>query len=349
MFITEKRSIKITRRTRLYNRPESSSYIYARRDGERFATEFLNNERGWIEAQHFYIENDSKNTGTKKVKRAAKTLLSEALKEYIITHEINRSDKTIQSTLTSFKAVFDKDYYLTEIDEMRECVIRFRHSEEHKNTTKYTYFCQINAVFNWFIKNGYTDTLLIDENLHVRPNYTKKNPVTKDAIEQCIKYGYSSNKIEYAIILDIIYNTTLRISRVLSLTVEQIIVEQRGLIVKRKKPTVHSTYVVPLIDATYQRLMKYINDNNITGNLFPSLNYHRLQYIHEVVCKSLNIEHFTFHAIRRRAITDFARVNIDMATHISDVSVKVMYKHYVEEADIDSKRSFIENIRSESK
>lgn len=159
-------------------------------------------------------------------------------------------------------------------------------------------------------------------------------------LERLFEY-FREKDVEFYCLIRLLYVTSMRIHQALQMKWSNILQEEECIIIKRKGR--NEPYYYPITKQVHAVLELLPKDRE---KLFrwKNISRKRLYMRLNEACKVLGIDRKgrAFHVFRKTRITKMAEKNILLTSQSSDVSIKVMQKHYIRQKSAKDMKAFLE-------
>ena len=338
----KKKSKKTGKYTRLYNRSDSIN-IQVARFGKRFASNFPDNDQGWIDAVRYWYDRDLAEDGIEPLRPATKRItLFDAFKRFIEEYAQFRARKTREQYIYAMKMFFpDPSLYTTnQLTDIQTAIIGVKSARKTSETTINSYMRSLSTFFNWCVQKRIMKENPISSRDIPKPDLPEPKNWEDSELQRLFEY-LKVKDVEFYCLIRLIYVTSMRIHQALGLKWENILREEECIRIKRKGrkepyyfPITHQVEsVLNLLPQRDGMVFKWQNGSR--NRLYQRLNE---------ACDELGIDRDgrAFHVFRKTRITKLAERNILLTSQSSDVSMKVMEKNYIRKKNVKIMKEFLE-------
>lgn len=335
------KSKKVGKYTRLTNR-EHSSFIQVARFGQRFASNFPDTDQGWLDATNYWYERDLADDGIEPLRVAVKAkTIGEAFTIYADEHLRHKARKTQEQYIYAMKFFFPDTKYLTSnLEQIQTAITTARTSSKVTDTTIQSYMRCCSTFFKWCVRKKYMKLNPIEPEDIPKREYKEPMNWEDGELERLFEY-FREKDVEFYCLIRLLYVTSMRIHQALQMKWSNILQEEECIIIKRKGR--NEPYYYPITKQVHAVLELLPKDRE---KLFrwKNISRKRLYMRLNEACKVLGIDRKgrAFHVFRKTRITKMAEKNILLTSQSSDVSIKVMQKHYIRQKSAKDMKAFLE-------
>jgi integrase len=256
----------------------------------------------------------------------AERQLIEAITEFLAVYLPNLSDAQRRQHKRALKTLLPNNTALKNTDEIRQMISENLQAYEAHNNTKIGLLKRIHTFFEFCIHQGWMDKNPAKMIVKPKEIRTDINPFTRSELIQMIAYNRKTGDTEFALLLEFLGQTAMRIGETLKLRwcdidEEKIVVDGKGGI-EREIPI--ETF--PKLIEVLRELRTFNEVSVFRWNTLPVI-----QRLMKATCEALAIEARGFHAIRKMRENEWIDdegIPPHIAAYLCGHSVAVQEKSY---------------------
>lgn len=253
-------------------------------------------------------------------------MLADAIREFVQIQLPNLSVTQQRQYKQAFRRLLQKNVVLSDIEGLRRMMTEgLQHYEAHNNT-KAGLVSRLHTFFEFCIRQGWMDKN--PARMIVKPKEVRResNPYTRAELTRMITYNREAGNMEFALLLDFLGQTAMRIGETLRLhwsdiDAVKIVVDGKGG-VEREIPLRPFPHLVEILNE-----LRTINERKVfRWNTLP-----RIQEYMRETCEALGIEPRGFHALRKMRENEWIdehKLPPHVAAYLCGHSVAVQEKNY---------------------
>lgn len=299
--------------------------VYTEIQGVRFSTGLVWHEKNKREALGI-LERRVLEYLNPPAPKAAEKMLVEAIGEFVQVQLPNLSQTQNLQFKRAFRILLPLNCLCTDTEALRAMITSGLQTYQAHNNTKVSLLSRLHTFFEFCIRQGWMDKN--PAKMVVRPKEIKSDvhPFTREELTMMIAHNRNIGNIEFALLLDFLGQTAMRIGETLKLTWSQI--DERKIIVDGKggiereiplKPFPHLNEILTELRTLHET------------KVFRWKTMPRIQEMMRETCASLNIVPRGFHAVRKMRENewiDSEGLAPHVAAYLCGHSVAVQEKNY---------------------
>jgi integrase len=258
--------------------------------------------------------------------KAEEKMLVEAIGEYVTVYLPNVTPGTQQHVKRSLRLLLTENVPLWDTEALRQQVLGGLMAYNGSNYTKRGLIKKIHSFFVFCIQQGWMS--VNPATMIVKPKADKLeiHPFTRDEVTHMITHNRKAGNVEFALLLDFLGQTAIRIGETLKLHWSDI--DDRKIVVDGKGGIEREIPLKPFphLREVLSELQKLNETKVFRWKTMP-----RIQEMMRVTCQALDIEPRGFHAIRKMRENEWIDEN-GLAPHVAAYlcghSVAVQEKNY---------------------
>jgi integrase len=257
---------------------------------------------------------------------AKEKMLVEAMQEYATVQLPNLSQTQTLQFRRAARHMLTLNVALTETESLRIMISEGMQAYQASNNTKVCLLSRLHTFFEFCIRQGWTDKN--PAKMVMKPKETKSevNPFTREEVQRMIAFNREAGHVEFALLLDFLGQTAMRIGETLRLKWSDI--DERKIIVDGKGGIEREIPLKPF-PRMNEILCELRGLNEI--DVFHWNTMPKIQARMRLTCEALSIEPRGFHAIRKMRENewiDSEGVAPHVAAYLCGHSVAVQEKNY---------------------